>query len=89
MLTVPPEKVDYDLWMLYQAEIIHNEGFHFANCETDRLNSNCHYLSHGCTGCLRVQGKETATLFVSATQALSRKLARNRIDPDKGGDGNE
>ncbi len=49
-LNVPKEKVPSIL--LYKNEIIYNDGYQWANCETVYRNSNCYYISRGCTGCL-------------------------------------
>ena len=49
-LNVPKEKAPESLSFLH--EHTHNDGYYWANCETAALNSNCYYISKGCTGCM-------------------------------------
>jgi hypothetical protein len=51
MMTVEKEKVPKGFELYYKSEVLYNEGYMWANCETAMPNHNCYYISQGCTGC--------------------------------------
>lgn len=51
IMTVDKIKVPKCDIIPYFREILYNDGYYWANCETGMLNSQCFYLDHGCKGC--------------------------------------
>lgn len=58
MITVEKEKIPEGMEHYYISEVLYNNGYRLANCETSKPNHECFYLSKGCTGCLNCKEGE-------------------------------
>lgn len=61
-------------WDIYSSDIVHNDGFYWRNCETDRPNHECYYLEKGCDSCLRRNTDNFGMIIGTGLRALNKKI---------------